>query len=137
VRLLEADSTTDWSGVDLERLRTHLVDMDEVTLRSTARQDTVPGGARFTVRGAGRTAGAIRRMAAAHAAMLERERGLRVQVEPLADGARVTVRVPSADARAVARLRALGFVGLLATGAHHGAHHLALARGATPAGHAH
>lgn len=137
VRILEADPATDWSRVDVERLRRHLVDMDEVTLRAEVRQDTVPGGARFTVRGPGRTVGAIQRMAAAHAAMLGRERGERVTVEPLPDGARVTVLATTTDAAAVARLRALGFVGLLATGDHHGAHHLALARGQAVAGHAH
>jgi hypothetical protein len=33
VRILEADAATDWSKVDMERLRQHLIDMNEVVLR--------------------------------------------------------------------------------------------------------
>jgi hypothetical protein len=56
----------------------------------------------------------------------------------IADGVRLTVTIKGADdAKAVARLRGLGFVGLLTAGAHHGPHHLALAKGEQPAGHGH
>jgi hypothetical protein len=34
VRILDADPNTDWSKVDLEVLRQHLIDMNEVTLRA-------------------------------------------------------------------------------------------------------
>ena len=34
VAMLQADASTDWSKVNIERLRLHLVDMDLVTLRS-------------------------------------------------------------------------------------------------------
>src|SRR5512145_2411427 len=44
VRLLEADRTTDWSKVDLEALRQHLIDMDAVTLRTRVRQTPTAGG---------------------------------------------------------------------------------------------
>jgi hypothetical protein len=37
----------------------------------------------------------------------------------------------------VARIRGLGFIGLLVQGGHHGPHHLAMARGEMPAGHRH
>jgi hypothetical protein len=43
----------------------------------------------------------------------------------------VTVRAEDPrDAALVARLRALGFYGLLVQGEHHGPHHLMIARGA-------
>ena len=130
VRMLDADSTTDWRRVDVERLRAHLRDMDEVTLRADVRKDDVPGGARFTVRGTGRTVGSIQRMARAHSAMLGAESPLRATVEPIVDGARVTiVAADTSDARAAARVRALGFAGALTLGGHHGPHHLAIARG--------
>jgi len=43
------------------------------------------------------------------------------------DGVRLTVtsKTPD-DAKAVARVRALGFIGLPTAGAHHGPHHLAI-----------
>jgi hypothetical protein len=138
VRLLEADSATDWRKVDLERLRQHLIDMDLVTMRSVVTAEAVEGGARFTVRGEGATVGAIQRMTRAHAAMVAQEGGPRVAVSPTADGAVVTVtaRTPG-DARAVAKIRGLGFIGLMASGDHHAAHHLALARGDAMADHGH
>jgi len=42
VRFLEADPETDWSAVDLERLRQHLIDMNEVVLRSEGSGGTSP-----------------------------------------------------------------------------------------------
>ncbi len=36
VRILEADPKTDWSKVNLEALRQHLIDMSEVTLKADA-----------------------------------------------------------------------------------------------------
>jgi hypothetical protein len=138
VALLDADPSTDWATVDLERLRQHLIDMDEVVLRSTARATPVPGGARFVVRGATpRTVAAIRRMATAHSAMLATESPMRAVARTVAEGAEVTVTAARVgDAATERRIRALGFVGVLTAGGHHGAHHLMIARGAM-GGHAH
>ena len=57
VRMLEADPNTDWSKVNLEALRQHLIDMNEVTLKAEAVAKPVDGGIEVTVTGAGRTAG--------------------------------------------------------------------------------
>ena len=62
VRILEADPATDWSKVDIERLRQHLIDMSEVVLRSAVNQMPVPGASRWRSRGTGRTEQAIRAM---------------------------------------------------------------------------
>ena len=62
VRLLEADSTTDWSRVNIEALRVHLIDMDLVTLRSRAVRRNVTGGVVIEVTGTGDAVPAIRRM---------------------------------------------------------------------------
>src|ERR1035437_7494001 len=51
VRILKADSTTDWSKVNLEALRQHLIDMDAVTMRSQVSQKPVPGGVTMLVTG--------------------------------------------------------------------------------------
>ena len=53
VGLLEADPSTDWSKVDIEALRRHLIDMGNVTLRADVKAEPVDGGMRFTVSGAG------------------------------------------------------------------------------------
>ena len=76
VRLLDADPGTDWSRVNVEALRQHLIDMDEVTMHA-------------------------------------------------------------ADARAVSRIRALGFIGVVALGDHHAPHHLGIANGSMTGMHGH
>jgi hypothetical protein len=139
VRLLDADPGTDWARVDVERLRRHLLDMDAVTMRAMVRAEPLADGARFTVRGTGATVGAIQRLARAHAATMAGEDATtRMEVATIADGATVTVRTHTpGDARGAARIRALGFVGLLTAGEHHGPHHLAMARGDAMGHHGH
>jgi hypothetical protein len=138
VRLLEADPATDWSRVDLERLRQHLIDMNEVVLRAEVKASQVPGGLAMDITGAPRTARAIRAMVAPHAVELDRMADWAARTEPIAGGLRLTVtaRAPE-DTQTVARIRGLGFIGLLVQGGHHGPHHLAMARGEMPAGHRH
>jgi hypothetical protein len=130
VRLLEADPSTDWTRVDLERLRQHLIDMHELTLHAAVRQRAVAGGLQAEVTGTGRTTDAIRRMTAAHGAQLAAS-GIDAASVPIAGGARFTVRArDAADSALVAKLRGLGFIGVMTLGDHHAAHHLAMARGA-------
>lgn len=130
VALLEADPATDWSRVDLEALREHLVDMDEVMLRATARVRPIPGGIAAEVTGEGRTREAIRRMVPAHAAELDRMAGWDARAEATPEGVRLVV--VGDDPAMAARIRGLGFFGLLATGRHHQPHHLAIGRGERP-----
>jgi len=130
VRLLKADSTTDWSKVDIEALRRHLIDMDAVTMRSTVRQHNVDGGMEADVTGAGETVGAIRRMLSMHAMMLDQTAEYRSTSTEIPDGIRFRVTAKDVkDARAVAQIRGLGFAGLLTEGDHHARHHMAIARG--------
>ena len=138
VRLLDADPKTDWAAVDLERLRQHLIDMNEVVLRAEVRAAPVAGGLVMEVTGAGRTEQAIRAMVVPHAAELDAMAAYSAKAEPMPGGVKLTVvsKTPG-DARAVARLRGLGFAGLLTEGAHHAPHHLAMARGQAMPGHRH
>lgn len=130
VRVLEADPATDWSKVNLEALRQHLIDMDDVTMRSEVVQQPIAGGLQMDITGAGRTAGAIRRMLASHAAMLDGSAQYRASASEIPNGMRLTVTSKNpGDAKAVARIRGLGFAGLLTEGDHHASHHIALARG--------
>ena len=136
VRILEADPGTNWSKVDLEALRQHLIDMNDVTLRSMVKQSSVPGGAAFDVIGEGRAANAIRRMLTAHAPMLEMLPNYTATAEDIPGGTRLTVRSrKQGDSETEARIRGLGFIGMLTVGAHHTVHHLAIARGEGAAHH--
>lgn len=130
IAALEADSTTDWSKVNIEALRQHLIVMNDVTLGARATQSQIAGGAQMDVTGDGRVAASIRAMLHAHAPQLQAMGTYRATVTDIAGGARLTVTAADArDSATVARIRALGFVGLLTVGSHHAQHHLALARG--------
>ena len=130
VRILEADPATDWSKVDMERLRQHLIDMNEVVLRASVKSTQVPGGLSMDVTGEGRTARSIRDMVVPQAGQLGAMPAWSAKAEPIPDGVRlVVVARDPADAKTVARIRGLGFAGLLVQGGHHGPHHLAMAKG--------
>lgn len=129
VAILEADPSTDWSRVDIEALRRHLADMDNVTLRATATATPVPGGMEFAVAGEGAVRESVRRMVTAHAQAMNGAGGWSYAAAITDGGATLTVLVPPAD---LAKLRALGFIGVMTRGMHHQAHHLMIARGMGP-----
>jgi len=138
VRILEADPATDWNKVNLERLRQHLIDMNDVTLRSEVKAVTVPGGLAMDVTGSGRVEEAIRGMVVPHSKELDSMKEWSARTEQIPGGLRLTVLAKNPDdARTVARIRGLGFIGLLVQGAYHQPHHLAMARGNAVAGHGH
>jgi hypothetical protein len=126
VRMLEADPNTDWSKIDLEALRQHLIDMNEVTLRTVAVAKQVDGGLEIAVTGTGRTLAAIQHMLPAHAQELNQITGWAAKTEALPNG--ILLTVTSSDPQQVAKIRGLGFIGLLVSGSHHQPHHLAMAK---------
>ncbi|HEX7023572.1 MAG TPA: hypothetical protein VF187_02040 [Gemmatimonadales bacterium] len=130
VNILDADSTTDWSKVNLEALRQHLIDMDLVTMQARVRQSPAEGGVVLDVTGDAAVSPAIRRMLGAHAPMLDAMPAYHATAREIPGGMRMTVTSRNTgDARAVARVRGLGFIGLMTEGAHHTPHHLMIARG--------
>ncbi len=138
VRILDADPRTDWSKVNIEALRQHLMDMDDVTMRADVRSESVEGGATFEVRGTGRVRDAIRRMAMSHGATVSPADGFSWTSAESPEGARVVVRATNAtDIRMANRIRALGFFGILTLGDHHTVHHLGIASGTMGAHHHH
>lgn len=130
VAILEADPETDWSSVNIEALRNHLADMDNVTLRADVKTLPVEDGYRFTVTGDGDVTNSIRRMLTAHAATMNGTRGFRYEVAEVPGGAILSVYVSKPSD--LQKLSGLGFIGVLTLGAHHQEHHLALASGQSP-----
>jgi len=126
VEILESDPKTDWSKVNIEALRQHLIDMNEVTLHAVAVQRDLDNGIEIAVTGDGRTVDAVKRMVPAHAAEL-REIGWNAKTEELPNGVRLTVL--ASEAQPLTKLRALGFVGIMVQGSHHQLHHLMMAMG--------
>jgi len=130
VSILVADPATDWSKVDVEALRQHLIDMDNVTLRAKVAATPIAGGMRYVVSGEGAVRDSIRRMVKAHAETMSGGDGMTFQSEAAPSGAVMTVTV--ADAADLPRLKGLGFIGLLTLGMHHQTHHLMIASGRGP-----
>ena len=69
-------------------------------------------------------------MVMAHAATMNGVEGWKFLAETKATGAIVTVTPP--DQTSMAKLRALGFIGILTFGIHHQKHHWMLANGMSP-----
>jgi len=129
VAKLEADPNTDWSKVNIAGLRAHLRDMNVVTIDAVAVAKDVRGGVEFIVTGAADVAPSIRRMTIAHADVMSGIHGWQYVAEETDDGARITVIVPQDD---LAKVKALGFFGVMALGSHHQTHHWMMASGRDP-----
>jgi len=127
VQMLEADPKTDWSKVDLEALRQHLIDMNEVTLKAAAAVTPIDGGVEIAVTGSERTLEAIQRMVPAHAQEINGLHGWATKTATLPNG--VLLTVTAKDPKEVGHIRGLGFIGILVSGMHHQPHHLAMAKG--------
>jgi hypothetical protein len=127
VRILDADPKTNWSKVDLEALRQHLIDMNEVTLKAEAAPKQIDGGLEIAITGSGRTLAAIQRMIPAWVQMANGHNEWSAKATELPNGELLTVTATSPQE--VQRIRGLGFIGLLASGSWHQPHHLAMAKG--------
>ncbi len=126
VQILQSDPKTDWSKVNIEALRQHLIDMNEVTLNAATAQRDLDNGIEITVTGEGRTLEAIKRMLPAHVSEL-REIGWNAKSDELPNG--VKLAVMASEAQPLTKLKALGFMGIMVQGSHHQPHHLMMAMG--------
>ncbi|MBY0611213.1 MAG: hypothetical protein K2P80_03420 [Beijerinckiaceae bacterium] len=129
VAILESDPQTDWSKVDIEGLRMHLIDMDNVTMRARVTSVPVDNGMRFEVAGVGDAKESIRRMLFAHAATMTRIGEWKFTAISTDTGAELVVVVPAHDRL---KLKGLGFIGVMTRGMHHQSHHMMIARGDNP-----
>jgi len=127
VRILLADPATQWSTVDVDALRSHLIDMDNVTLQARVTKSRLPNGAIFRVTGAGPVIQSIQRMTMSHLAQPDFGKPWTMSVQPTPTGADVTV--VSSDPADAAEISGLGFFGILTMGRHHQPHHMMMARG--------
>jgi hypothetical protein len=129
VQILEDDPRTDWSKVNIEALRQHLIDMNNVTLASHVSSEPLDGGMKFIVTGDGAIRDSIRRMTSAHAATMDGMGGWHFVAQDTEGGSIFEVRVPPQD---MDKLKALGFIGVMTRGMHHQQHHLMIAKGEHP-----
>jgi hypothetical protein len=130
VVILEADPATDWSKVNVEALRQHLIDMSNVTLGAKVESSPSADGVKFTVSGEGPVRDSIQRMVKAHAETMQGADGWGFAAEPTDTGASLVVTPP--DKAAAGRLAGLSFIGIMTRGMHHQRHHLMIAKGLGP-----
>lgn len=130
VAMLNANPATDWSKVDIEALRQHLIDMNNVTLGAVVSASQTGDSMRFAVTGEGAVQDSIKRMVMAHAATMNGVDGWAFAAETTQTGAILTVTPP--DPASMTKLKALGFIGILTLGMHHQQHHWMLANGMNP-----
>lgn len=128
--LLEADPKTDWSRVDIEALRQHLIDMNNVTLLANVKANDLGNAVEFQVTGTGIVTDSIRRMVLTHAMTMNGVDGWAYTAKEIEGGASLTVTTP--DVASKAKLRGLGFIGVMANGMHHQQHHWMIAKGQNP-----
>ncbi|WP_053252957.1 hypothetical protein [Ensifer adhaerens] len=129
--LLEADRKTDWSRVDVEGLRQHLIDMQNVTLATQVSSSEFGGGLRFEATSdTPAVAASIGRMVVAHVMTMDGVNGWRLEAAEIPGGA--TLTVTPAQASDLDKIRGLGFIGVMTVGMHHQEHHLAIATGQSP-----
>jgi hypothetical protein len=127
---LSADPATDWSKVDIEVLRKHLIDMNNVTLGAAVEVKQTGSSMTFTVTGDGPVQGSIKRMVVAHAAIQNGQDSWKIVAETTDRGAVLTITPP--DPATMMKLQALGFIGFMTLGMHHQEHHWMLANGKSP-----
>jgi len=128
VSMLEQDAETDWSNVDIDGLRSHLLDMNHLILDTEAMTSFLGDNQiRFEIRGTAASIPSIHRMVPAHSRFIEQSRGWTIQPELNDDGATLTIIVE--DTTSLNRLDALGFYGFMSLDSHHQAHHYQMAIG--------
>lgn len=132
IKALEADPDTDWSAVDMERLRQHLIDMHHVALNVTvAEKEAIDAGVRLVVEPTVDDARAsLQRVLDAHPTMLQQETGWQMDVTSTGD--QFVLRVTDPEGAAADKIRGLGYIGLLAYGPHHQHHHWMMVRSEAP-----
>jgi len=132
VRKLRENPHTDWSRVNLEALRQHLVDMDNFTKHvSEISKRNIQSGVELEVRADSEAASqSLARALSAHPRMIKDEFGWDIAVS--GKGPDFRMRVTSPRPEDVEQIRGLGYIGIMAMGQHHQMHHWIIATGGNP-----
>ena len=126
VAKLESNPNTNWNVVNIKGLHEHLRDMNIVIIDAVTVAKEIDGGMQFTITGDVDVKSSIRRMTLAHATFMNNVNGWEYKAKKVDGGAVVTVLVPPQDQ---AKIKALGFFGMIASGSHHQLHHWKMALG--------
>jgi hypothetical protein len=135
ITALEANPGTNWEKVNIEALRLHLVEMQDMTINVDVKQQYIDNGFQAVVTPTtNRAVKSLTRVLSGHPAQMKAETGWDMQVQNN-DGV-FTLTVTTDNAKDIAKIRGLGYIGVMAYGNHHQPHHWAMASGENPhAGH--
>jgi len=135
IAALEANPGTNWEKVNIEALRLHLVEMQDMTLNVDVTQTRIDNGFKAVVTPtSSRAVKSLTKVLSAHPAQMKAETGWDMQVSN--NNGVFTLNVTTENAKDVAKIRGLGYIGVMAYGNHHQPHHWAMASGENPhAGH--
>ncbi len=129
---LNSNPDTDWSKVNLEKLRRHLIDMNNITLNvKVISQTKIKNGLLAIVKPT--TLGAkasLQRIFQAHPMQLKAETGWNMSVK--SDNGQYILKITTKNKKDIDKIRGLGYIGLMAYGTHHQEHHWAMATGKNP-----
>lgn len=129
VQKMEANPDTDWSEVNLEALRQHLLDMKAFTEEvEVLTKSHIAKGIEITVRPQSeRAVQALKKLFSMHPDMIQKEKGWDMNAKQ--DDDNWIISCTTDDKTEVEKVRALGYIGLLAEGVHHQLHHWMIATG--------
>jgi len=129
ITALEQDPNTNWEQVNLEALRQHLLDMKAFTEEvEVLEKRAIKQGVELQIQpSTERGKVAVKRVLSMHPMMLKKEKGWTMESDR--DNGMWTITCTSTNSNDVPKIRALGYIGLLAQGAHHQHHHWMIATG--------
>ena len=131
VTALEANPGTNWEKVNIEALRLHLVEMQDMTINVDVKHQYIDNGFQAVVTPTtNRAVKSLTRVLSGHPAQMKAETGWDMQVSNNDDI--FTLTVVSKKAHEVAKIRGLGYIGVMSYGNHHQPHHWAMASGENP-----
>ena len=131
ITALEANPDTSWEKVNIEALRLHLVEMQDMTTNVDVKQQYIDNGFQAVVTPTtNRAVKSLTRVLSGHPMQMKAETGWDMQVQN--NNSVFTLTVTTNNTKDVAKIRGLGYIGVMAYGNHHQPHHWAIASGDNP-----
>jgi len=129
---LNNDPNTDWGKVDIEALRQHLLDMNDLTLNvEVMSQKPIKNGLEAIIRPVtDRAEVALDRVLSAHPSQLKDETNWTMTI--VKNKNQFILTTTSENPEETNKIRGLGYIGLMAYGNHHQPHHWSMATGNNP-----
>lgn len=127
IRELEANPETKWNKISIERLRLHLIKMQDMTLNVNVEEVNIENGFKALIMPTSKRAmNSIDSVFKSHPNALRAETGWIMTVKESVLGFEISVT--TTNPAEIDKIRALGYLGIMTYGDHHQKHHEALVR---------